>query len=377
MQWLVRMSILLSGLILCAGEGRADSLQQTLSARASEDYVTNPLLNPALQGLSAWRTTIDPNYMLTKTSGADEWKADLDVMSIRSSNTSIIANGNFPTATLGWNRQDEKDKFDISTSYHVASTMMDIPSTTGLVSASSTSTSRSLSADWARELSQRITLTLNEAYKNVSFNGSGNNIILSSFYTQSSGLKLNYDLTEHTATFMNLSYVDFVTTGGGPVHIYNAWLGLDWKASEHLDWTLQGGPSRLEGATSGTGATTASTSLQGGTTMNYKGQLSALTLSANRQSTPNGLGGVILIDQARGNFSYDLSERSKTGLDLGWSKYDSLTVGLFRTAGAWLHYDINMFWGIKAYFNHNTYALAGSNPATSNMLGLSIAYTSF
>jgi hypothetical protein len=379
MRWLFRMSVLLSGFVLFAGESWADSLQQTLSARASEDYVTNPLLNPALQGLSAWRTTVDPNYMLTKTSGADELKAALDLMSVRSSNTSIIANGNFPTATLGWNRQEEKSKFDISTSYHVASTMMDMPSTTGLVSASSTSTSRNLSADWTSELSQRISLTLNEAYRNVSFNNvSGNNAILSSFYTQSSGLKLNYDLTEHTATFMNLSYVDFVTAGGGPVYIYNAWLGMDWKASERLDWTLQAGPTKLEGAAGGVGTTTTtSTSLQGGTTLNYKGQLSAMTLSANRQSTPNGLGGIILTDQAKGSLSYDLGERSKTGLDLGWSKYNSLTVGLYRTSGAWFHYDINALWGVKAYFNHITYVMDGTGPATSNMLGVSVAYTSF
>ncbi len=365
--------------MLLAGEGRADSLQQGLSGHASEEYVTNPLLNPALQSLSAWRTTVDPNYMLTNVSGADQLTANLDMLLIHSSNTSIIADGGFPTATLGWTRQSDKGKFDVTTSYSVATTMMAMPSTTGLVSANSTSTSRNLSADWSRELSERTTLTLNGAYTYSSFNsGSGNSTSLTDFVTQSSGVKLNYVLNEHTATFINLSYVDLVPTGGVPnSRMYNAWLGLDWNASERLDWTLQAGPSRLEGAGSSAGTTTSTTSLQGGTTMNYKGQLSNFALSVNRQSTPSPLGTLILTDQANGNFNYDLSERSKTGLDLMWSKYDAQQVSFFRTASIWLRHDLNTSWWMKAYLNHSTSVLGGLNPAMSNMIGFSIAYTNF
>ena len=193
MQWLVRISALLSGLMLFAGDGWADSLQQNLSGHASEEYVTNPLLNPALQSLSAWRTTLDPNYMLTKVSGADQLTANLDMLLIHSSNTNIIADGGFPRATLGWTRQGDKDKVDVTASYTVASTMMAMPSTTGLVSANSTSTSRNLSADWSRELSERTTLTLNGAYMYTSYNsGNGNSTSLTDFVTQSSGVKLNY-----------------------------------------------------------------------------------------------------------------------------------------------------------------------------------------
>jgi hypothetical protein len=378
MRWLARMSVLLSGLMLFAGEGWADSLQQNLSARASEEYITNPLLNPALQGLSAWRSTVDPNYMLTKVSGADQLTANLDLLLVHSSNTSIIANGGFPTATFGWNRQGDKGKFDITTSYNVASTMTAIPSTVGIVSANSTSTSRNLSADWSRELSERTTLTLNGAYIHTTFSGNGNSASLYGFDTQSSGAKLNYAWNEQSATFMNLSYVDFVPTGGGPSsRIYNAGLGLNWSASERLDWTLQAGPSRLESPGGSAGTTTTTTSLQGGMTMNYKGQLTNLVLNANRQSTPSGLGAIIMVDQVNGNLSYDLSERSKTGLDLGWSKYDALTVSFYRTAGVWLRHDFNTSWWMKAYINHNTSVLGNLNPAMSNMIGFSIAYTNF
>lgn len=381
MQWLARMS-LLSSFVLFAGEGWADSLQQNFSAHASEEYVTNPLLNPAFQGLSGWRSTVEPNYILTDTLGADELKASLDLLLVRSSNTSIIADGDYPTATLGWNRLQDKGKFGISTSYSVAPTLVAAPSTVGLVSANSSMTSRNLSADLTRELSERTTLTLNGAYSDIAFSGSGNTASLMDYASQSGGLKLNYVLGEHTATFVNLSYLGFVPSGGAPTSsIYNAWLGLNWNATERLDWILQGGPSRLEsagvaGAGAGSGAGT-STSLQGGVTMNYKGQLSGLILNANRQSTPSGLGAIIIIDQANGSLSYDLGERSKTGIDLGWSKYNYVSGDLSRTAGAWLRHDFNTSWWMKAYVNHITNVWGGLNPALSNTIGFSITYTNF
>ena len=382
MHWLVRISVLLSGLMLFSGEGRADSLQQNFSGKASEEYVTNPLLNPALQSLSAWRSTVDPNYMLTRVSGTDQLTANLDMLLIHSTNTNIIADGAFPTATLSWTRQGDKGKVDVATSYSVASTMTAMPSTTGLVSANSTSTSRNLSADWSRELSDRTTLTLNGAYTYTTFSGGiGNSASLFEFATQTGGVKLNYVLNEHSATFMNVSYVDFVPTGGGQSsRIYNALLGLDWNASEYLDWTMQAGPSRLESAGNVAGnpaVTGSSTSLQGGMTMTYKRQMTNLVLSANRQSAPSPLGTIILTDQVNGSLSYDLSERSKTGLDLGWSKYDALIMSFYRTAGIWLRHDLNTSWWMKAYIDHNTSVWSGLTPATSNMIGLSIAYTNF
>ena len=286
---------------------------------------------------------------------------------------------------MAWTHQGDKGKFDVTTSYSVATTMTAMPSTTGLVSANSTSTTRNLSADWSRELSERTTLTLNGAYAYMTMSGNANSASLIDFTTQSSGAKLNYALSEYTSTFMNLSYVDLIPTSGGPnSRIYNAWFGLNWNASERLDWTFQAGPSRLNGpaasvgtTTTTTAATTTTTSLQGGTTLTYKGQLSNLTLSANRQSTPSGLGAIILTEQVSGNWSYDLSERSKTGLDLGWSKYDALPVSFYRTTGVWLRHDLNTSWWMKAYFNHNTSVWGSLNPATSNMIGLSISYTNF
>ena len=377
-RWLVRMSVLLPGLILHAGNGWTGTLQQTLSAKASEEYVTNPLLIPADQSLSAWRSTVDPNYMLTDTLGEDVLNANLDLQMVRSSNTSIIANGDYPTATFGWKRTGEKSKFNISTAYSIAPTLMVVPGTIGQVSANSTSTSRNLSMDGSRELSEHTTLTLNGAYTYMVFSGSGNITGLFDYASQSDGIKLNYALSEHSATFVNLSYIDFVPTSGGPIsRVYNTWLGLNWSSSESLDWTLQGGPSRMESPGNSAGTSASSTSLQGGGTMNYKGQRSNLALSANRQSTPSGFGAIIITDNVTGNLSYDLGERNKTGIDLGWSKYDYQTVSLYRTAGVWLRRDFNSSWWMKTYFNHNTSAWGGLSPAWSNLLGLSITYTNF
>jgi hypothetical protein len=368
----VKMPVLLSGLMLYAGQGRADTMHQTWSVFASEEYVTNPLLNPADQSQSVWRSTLAPNYMLTDTLDADVLNAGLGIMFVRSSNTNLVANRNSPTASLGWKRMGDKGEFGISTKYNRDSTFLTEPGATGVVSANSTRTSRDLSADWIRELSQRTTLTLNGGYTKVTYSGSGNSTTLSDYTSKSGGMKLNYALSEHSATFVNLSYVNRVPTGNGnDSHQYNARLGLDWNASEHIDWSLQAGPSKLESAG------TSTTSTQGGMTMNYKEQRVNLALSANRQSTPSGLGAIVTADQANANLSYDLSERNQTGLDLGWRKSNYQTGNEYRSAGIWLHHDISTYWGLKTYFNYNTSAWGGSNTATSKILGLSLAYTNF
>lgn len=168
-----------------------------------------------------------------------------------------------------------------------------------------------------------------------------------------------------------MSYVNLVPTGSGPgSHQYNAGFGLDWNASERLEWTLQGGPSRLVSM----GVTT--NSMEGGVTMNYKGQQSNLNLSAIRQSTPSGLGAIIMTDQVNGDLSYDLGERSKTGMDLGWRKSNYQTGNINRTASVWLHRDLSPFWGMKLYINRNTSVWGGLGSFTSNTLGVSVAYTS-
>ena len=361
------------GLMLYAGQGWADSFQQTLSGHASEEYVTNPLLNPADQGLSAWRSMIEPSYMLTDNLGANVLNAGLDFMLVRSSNTSISADRNNPTATLGWKHLNDKGQFDISSAYNESETIMNEPSAIGLVSANSTRTSRNFAADWSRELGERTTLKLNGAYADITFSGSSNNINLSDYTSESGGMNFNHVWSEHTATFVNFSYVNLVpTASSGPSsRQYNARLGLNWNSSARLDWTLQAGPSRLENAGSVAGGTT---SLQGGLTMNYKGQLANLSLSANRQSTPSGLGAIITADQLNGSMSYDFGERSKAGIDLGWRKNDYLTGNLYRTAGVWLHRDLSPSWGMKTYFNHTSSEWGGLNPASSNLLGVSIAY---
>lgn len=362
----------LSGLSLCAGLGWAGTVQQTWSARATGEYVTNPLLNPADQSLSAWRSTINPGYLLTDTLGDDMLNAGLDIMIVKSSNTGLIANRNNPTATVGWRHTGEKGEFGISTSYKRSSTMVTESSATGLVSANSVRTSRDLSADWIRELSQRATLTLNGAYTEINYSADGGGTNLSDYSSQSSGTKLNYEWDEHTAIFLNLSYVNLLPADTAPgSRQYNARLGMDWNASDRFNYALQAGPSRLESM----GVSV--TSMQGGVAMNYKGQESIFNLSANRQSMPSGLGAIIVADQMNGNLSYDLGERNKTGLDIGWRKSDYLTGNTYRTAGVWLRRELNPFWEIKAYLNHNTNFWGGQNQATSNIFGLSAAYTKF
>ena len=113
---------------------------------------------------------------------------------------------------------------------------------------------------------------------------------------------------------------------------------------------------------------------QGAVAVQYTGRRIGWALNAGRQVSPSGFGGFITVDQVQGNWSYALSERSKTGIDLGWQKNYLSTANATTTAGAWLQHDINSFWGTRMYYLHKFSKQDGIS-ANSNILGVALTYT--
>jgi hypothetical protein len=378
--------IIMASMMLYAGEGWAGSIEQTFSGQAEEDYITNPLLNPADQGKSAWKTILTPNYGLMDVMGENVLKANLGVALIKSSNTQILADQANPDASMDWHHQNDKGGFGISASYQENSTILTEPSAIGFYTANSRRTSSNLAADWSQALSELTTLALNAGYSEVKYKNNStsiNNLASLSDYNESTGsAKLSYKLSEYSATFLDLSYLDMKASSGAfDTRLYNAMLGFNWNESERLTWTAEGGPSRVNRSGTAIGGTgNGGAGFQGSVKMDYKGQRSDLSLGVSRKSTPSGLGGLILTNQADGSFKYDLSEQNQTGVDLDWRKSDYLAGNLYRSESVWLHRDLSPAWGMKVYLMHRSSewsALSVPGSASSNTLGLSVAYAHF
>ena len=358
---LAKLPILLVALMLNSVQGWADAWQQTVAARVSTEYDSNPALSPTYpEGI--WRTIFEPSYTLMGMLGKNELKTGLALQIARSSNETLSQNREDPSAFLDWQRQSVAGEFGISTRYAETATRIAELGNTGPGTVDSTRTSRTMAGRWNKALTDRSTLSADGSYESNSYKGS----TYIDYVTRSGSTMFSYAWSERSTPFIKMSYADYEPTGGGPSsRLYTATLGLNWTTSDYLRGTLQAGRTKVNDAEMGT---------QGGASLQYTGQRTQLVLNAGREVSPSGLGGFTTVDQANGGWSYALSERSKTGIDLGWSKSHFVTDFINRTAGAWLQHDLNSFWLMRTYYMHRI-TEQGGVVASSNLLGISFIYT--
>ena len=354
--------IILATLMFFSSPGWAGSWQQSAAARVSTEYDTNPAMDPAYRG-GIWRSIVEPSYTLKRTGDANELNAGLAAQIARSSNKMLSQDHDNPSVFLGWRRQKERGEFGLSARYDEVQTRISEIDNTGPNSADNTRATRAMSGNWSEALSERSTFALNGAYNAVSYKGGP----LVDYVTRSGGLMFSYAWSERSRPFLKMSYADTEPAGSNTLSRFaNALLGWGWEVEDYLEGSLQAGKSK----TSGTGM-----AKQAAAEVKYKGQRAGLALNADRQVSPSGVGGFITVDQVKGSWSYALSERSNTGIDLEWRKNYFLTNIINRTSGAWLQHELNSRWGMRTYYLHKISERVGLGTATSDILGIALVYT--
>lgn len=356
--------MLLAGLVIYTEQSRADSWQHAVSSRISTEFDTNPAMSSIYPG-GVKRALFEPSYTLVGRVGASEFKAGLALQIARSSNNALSQNRDSPSVFIEWLRQSDAGEFSISSRYDEIATRDAGIDATGQVSIGSTRASRTLLASWSKALSERSTLSVDGAYTGVSYEGGA----YVDYATQSTGMNFNYEWSETVAPFLRVSNVDQVPAGGGPTSSRaNILFGLNLKVSEHLDCTIQAGKSKG-------GGTDSNNSSQRGVAIQYTGQRTQLALNADHQASPSGLGGFVIADQVNGNWSYDLSEHSRTGISIGWRKNRSITDDTNRTADVWMQHDLNSYWSARTHYLHRAHEGGGVGGATSHLIGFALIYT--
>lgn len=358
------LPIMLTALLLFTEKGWAEAWQQTVSAKVSTEYDSNPAMSPSNpEGVS--RHLLEPSYALTGNFGRDILKTGLALQVVRSSNEMLSASRNSPTVFVDWLRQGETGEFGITSRYAETSTRNVNTDNTDPALTDNTRSARTLSGRWSKALSQRSSLEVNGSYETVLYSGN----TYSNYATRSAGMLFSYLWSESSTPFLRLSRTDYEPASGTSPNSNTdtALAGLSWTASEALSGSLQLGKSRVNNA---------EPSQIGGGSMRYASERTQLSLSANRQVSPSGFGGFSMVDQIIGSWSYALSEHSITGIDLGWQKNTYITDIISRTSGVWLQHEINSFWGLRTYYQVRNVINAGVMEDTSSyILGFSIAYT--
>ena len=218
--------------------------------------------NPAMSATNrsgVWRALIEPSYALTGRTGESEITAGLALQMVRSSDKTLSPSQDNPSVFLNWLRPSEAGEFGISSRYAQAA-IRDAGGVdaTGLVSAASTSKTRTLSGRWSKELSERSTLSADTAYSGVTYNGG----VYTDYSTRSGGLKIGYVSSEQITSFCNVTGNKYMPANSGPSSsiggltpvestLAEATLGVDWRG-EHMVWTVQAGKARVSGSNSET-----------------------------------------------------------------------------------------------------------------------------
>jgi hypothetical protein len=358
------MCFLLAVNMLCTGQGWADTWQQSLTTRASTEFDSNPAMATSPQS-GVWRGLFEPSYTLLGKVDANELNGGLSLRISRSSNKTLSPDQNGPTAFFNWLHPSEAGEFGISTRYvQMATRDAGGVDATGRVPAASTSTSRLVSGNWKKLLSERSSIAVDGAYQGVTYKGG----TYTDFTTQSGGLKYSYISSENITEFARVSGNKYVPGNGGTSStLTTATVGMDWKA-EYWDWIMQIGKARVGSDSAGS---------QGSVEAHYTGLLTHLTLMAGRTVSPSGLGGFVKSDQLTGSWGYTLSEYSNAGIDLSRQKILATTTtpsSTSSTSRVWIDHTLTAFWSLRTYYQHRTAQGGAGLGASSNMVGLSLAY---
>jgi hypothetical protein len=354
--------ILLPVLIFSTERVWAGNWQSVLASRFSTEFDSNPTRS-SIPNDGAWQTIIVPDYTLIGNFGENELTSGLAYQLVRSTNQTLIQNRNSPTVHADWLHKTESGEFGISSQYAETSTRDSSIDSVGQNFTPGTRTARINSIRAKMELSERITLSANGSYEGVVYTG-GSYV---DYAARSFDSTLSYILNEYNATFVELLHTDFIPANGTPSSTLISYLlGWNWKISDSFDSTLQIGEAKVDGEVAGT---------QGAAKVQYTGQRTQLILKSNRQVRPSGLGDFVTADQTNINWSYALSENSKTGIDLGWSVNHLATETTVRSSGVWLQHDLNSLWSLKTYYMRNSYFGGITADADSYILGLSFIYS--
>lgn len=358
-----KLPIIFTVLVLASGQVWADTWQQTATVRASTEYDSNPALSPN-NPRSAWRFLFEPGYTLAGRFGESELKTGVALQIARSSNETLIHRRDSPSAFIDWLRNFNAGEFGITARYAEIATRDAGIDVTAQVPVDSIRSARTLSARWNKALSERSTLSVDGSYEKVNYSGGA----YTDYATRSENMMFSYAWSERNTPFLKASHIDYEPAGISSPNTFSNTLfaGLNWILSDNLEGTLQVGKSKFSNENLVT---------QGAATMRYTAQQTGLILSADRLISPSGLGGFVIVDQANANWSYALSERSNTGIDLGWRKSQFVTDIINRTASVWLQRDLNSFWGLRTYYLNRIFEQDQFVAVSSNMLGLSLIYT--
>lgn len=350
----------LVGSLLLSNHASALVILQNASTSVGADYDNNISMTKNAQ--SIWRYTVVPSYTLNSVNELNRWytKASLNIQ--RSSDKNLSVDREDPTVGIGWERELARGRFSLTGNYRRASTRVTELEDSGLVSRDATSVSRSVSANWSRYLTERLSWSLGGGYSKSTFSGGGG---FSGFSSNSLNTSISYEWSERLRPFINLGYSTYSpeVSNQDTTKSQTFTVGTNYILTPRLNLSASGGLTRIE---TGVGKV-------GNLTLSYIGEQYQLSGTYSRAVTPSSIGGFQNADSISLNYGYSLSEKSNLGTSFSYRKNNSLNDIESKQLSAFYSRNLTEYWQMRLSLQMREIK-STSQSANGEAIGVSLIY---
>ena len=322
---------------------------------------TNPRMS-STDKQSIWRYIATPRYSIAAVSDQNRWYSDVSLRLERSSDKRLSVDREDPNVVVGWQRDGERDRFSLIGRYNEASTRFTELDETGLVDNDTSSTTKSLGANWSRVLTERLNFSLGGQYLKTSYSGGS----FTGYTTKSLNSTLTYDFNERVRPFIQLGLTDFNPDGQGRSNTksQNYLVGTHVDISPRLTVSASAGINHISSAGNGRIANA---------NFNYAGERYGLRGSIERSVSASSIGNFQEADRLSLGYSYDLSDKSRLGSDFTWRKNNSLNDSETKQLSGFYSRDLTEFWQMRLLLQARKIKNTNSS-ANGNVVGITLTY---
>jgi hypothetical protein len=358
--------------LLWMGHGLAQTPSQHQFSFPSGVQLDN---NPALSAdsrASVWVWRANPQYTFVRQQANSSWSLTASANIERSTNTTLSDHRNDPAVSGVFQQQGVRSNWSLEASAAQSSTRATELEATGIVTLDRTQTTAS--ASWGAQylLSERWTLSGGVEWRDIRYD----TLALVENRTTSASVGLGYGLSDRETLALQGGVSHYQPGRGGVPGLAQSSINTNLTAnytqevSPTLEWGARLGLVRITGAN-------ADTSWQGGVSLTYQGPSYQATLDAGRNVTSSGLlGGFATNHAVRGNISYALSDRSRIGASVAYTRNvgNAPTRDSSTTWGLNASTDLTPFWQL-AFSLQQRQAKRTTGNARGTLLGIHLVYT--
>ena len=353
--------LVLLSLVLSPNQADALVLLQQATLLAGVEYDSNPVLASSNEQ-SVWRYTTLPKYTVSAVDDRTRWFATGGLSIQRSSNSAVSGSRQDPALTAGWEYQFEKSVFNITADYNKASSRLNEFTTSGIVDKDGAVISKSISASWGSQLSDRIGYSVGSQYLKTNYTGSG----FTNSTTKSISSSLTYELNEKVKPFIQVGVSQLNTEGNNAKSSISKTYLLGTTVEINPQFKISASAGLNQQQLTGNGWVA-------NTTLNYIQEKYNLEAVLSRNVTPSGLGNFQETNNASFKYNYDLSDKAKAGADFVWNINSATNGNETRQLTGWYSKELSDYWQFKLSLNLKNLKNS-SQSANASIFGISFTY---